>query len=468
MRYLIGLLAIAAGTTASAQQYMIKYDLNSFKSNYYKIDGDTTKVRNVNLKKNGRVILKVENFNPFYWNAKVTSYKTPVQEEAGFANAFNPISAIAQGFGSLMNGIPLLDLPNAKGNGTDANSRFLNTAAAYADNYKKVQEISEKSDELQLVKLQLQELKFDFSKTETQIKTEAKELVRSSLGTDSLNLLNAVNIGKQYTVELNTSLDEMSRLNAQLQQQLPTVNGESRVEGKTFNEIAQKTANSMSVASKMIVAQQKDPNFLVEEVVDISNLYREISNASFQFTYAINSEPDLSHLKLELYPKVGDKAKDTMVQFFQLNGKKALKVRNSVGAAFTYFTANNTNYFIGADSVIRKSGKDLFNPLISTFVHFYSGRMAGIKLGGAFGIGIPLTGEKKDINFLLGLTTAFGQNEPILLSFGVSGAKVNKLTNGYEVGQKVKETSADKLVSSGYDIGGFVSVSFNLSNLGKK
>ncbi|RYF85275.1 MAG: hypothetical protein EON98_07025 [Chitinophagaceae bacterium] len=369
MRYLIGLLAIAAGTTASAQQYMIKYDLNSFKSNYYKIDGDTTKVRNVNLKKNGRVILKVENFNPFYWNAKVTSYKTPVQDEAGFANAFNPISAIAQGFGSLMNGIPLLDLPNAKGNGTDANSRFLNTAAAYADNYKKVQEISEKSDELQLVKLQLQELKFDFSKTETQIKTEAKELVRSSLGTDSLNLLNAVNIGKQYTVELNTSLDEMSRLNA---------------------------------------------------------------------------------------------------QFFQLNGKKALKVRNSVGAAFTYFTANNTNYFIGADSVIRKSGKDLFNPLISTFVHFYSGRMAGIKLGGAFGIGIPLTGEKKDINFLLGLTTAFGQNEPILLSFGVSGAKVNKLTNGYEVGQKVKETSADKLVSSGYDIGGFVSVSFNLSNLGKK
>ena len=92
MRYLLGLLLVGMITSANAQQYLIKYDLHNYKSNYYKIEGDTDRVRSVNLKKNGRIILKVENFNPFYWNAKVTSYKTPVQEESGYGNAFNPFS----------------------------------------------------------------------------------------------------------------------------------------------------------------------------------------------------------------------------------------------------------------------------------------------------------------------------------------------------------------------------------------
>ncbi|MEO5646748.1 MAG: hypothetical protein ABIQ56_00215, partial [Chitinophagaceae bacterium] len=70
--------------------------------------------------------------------------------------------------------------------------------------------------------------------------------------------------------------------------------------------------------------------------------------------------------------------------------------------------------------------------------------------------------------FLLGLTTVFGPNDPILLSFGVCGAKVNKLTNGYKLGQKTTETNEEKLVAGGYDVGGFVSVTFNLNSLGKK
>lgn len=465
---LLVLLLLIAVDGLQAQQYLIRYDMNSLKRNYYRVDNDTSQVRRMDLRKNGRIILSVDNFNPFYWNAKVTSFKNPVDEESGSAGAFNPISFLAQGLGGVMSGIPLLDLPQSRGNGNDANSRFLNTAAAYAQNYQKVQQLSEKYEELQLIKLQLKELKYDNAKTEAQLKGEAREMVRKALGTDSLNLLNTVALGKEYTKELTSALEELKTLNNDLQAGLSTVNADSRIEGKSFKEIASKANNSYSAIARFSSIQEKNPNFLLEQVVEVGNLYREISNASFHFTYAVNAEPDLSHLKLELFPKTANDSKDTIVQYFQLKGKRNLKIRNSVGAAFTYFTANNTNYFIGSDSIISKSGKDLFNPLISTFIHFYSGKVSGFKWGGAFGVGIPLTGEKKEINFLLGLSTAFGQNEPILLSFGLSGAKVNKLTNGYRLGDKTTETNSEKLVTSGYDVGGFVSIGFNLSNLGKK
>jgi hypothetical protein len=155
-----------------------------------------------------------------------------------------------------------------------------------------------------------------------------------------------------------------------------------------------------------------------------------------------------------------------VIQYFDLTKKRSVKIKNSVGVAFTFFAANNSSYFIGRDSVIRKNEKDLFTPLLSTFIHFYAGKVKGMKLGGAFGFGIPLQGEKKDVNFLMGLTAAFGKNEPVLITVGAAGAKVNKLTNGNKLGSITTETNPDNLVTSGYGVGGFMSVTFNLSNLG--
>jgi hypothetical protein len=467
MRYFIASVLFVLPFSGMSQQYLIKYDLSNMKSNYFRIGQDTSRVRSVDLKKNGRIILKVENFNPFYWNAKVTSYKVPVEEESGYGNVFNPLGILTHGFGDILSNMPFLDLPKSKGNGTDPNSRFLSTATKYAEQYEKVQMLMNKYEELSVVRMQLQELKYNNTKTEAAIKSEAHDLVAKTLETDSLNLLNFMRIGKQYNNELVNTLSELNSLNAELQEQFPTVNPDNRVEGKSFKEIAQKTSNSYSALAKVQAMEQKSPAFMMDEVVEVGNLYRDIAKANFNFTYAVNSEPDLSYIKLELFPKDNTVSKDTMVQYFQLNGKKNLKIRNSVGLAFTSFR-NNNSYFVNDDSVIEKNSHDLFTPIVATFIHFYSGNNSGFRWGGTFGVGIPLTGEKKDINFLLGLTTAFGQNEPILFSFGLSGGKVNKLTRGYEVGQKVKQTNTTNLTASSYDIGAFVSISFNLSNLGKK
>lgn len=456
-----------------AQQYLIKYDIQSQRSNYYRIskEKDTMKIKNIDLKKNGRIFLQINNFNPFYWNAKVTAYKTPVEEEVGYGNAFNPISVLAGGMGDLMGGLPQLDMPKNRGNlsreGLDnVTYSYLSTATKYADNYDDLQQLAAKLEELQMAKLQLKELKYDINHTEGEIKSSAQEAIKKALDTDKTDLATVLSIGKNYNNRLQNSLQEAGTLVNSLQQQQKLVNPHTVYEEKTLKEIGDNAVSSYEKIARLRSAQAANPNLLLDEVAEIARLYKEISAANFSFSYAVKQEEDISDIKLELYPKTDSLLKDTVVQYFELSRKKNIRIRNSVGVAFSFFNENNTSYFIGADSVIRKGDKDLFTPLLSTFIHFYAGRVKGVKLGGAFGFGIPLQGEKKDVNFLLGLTAGFGKNEPILLTVGAAGARVNKLTNGYKPGDKTTLTDPAKLTASGYGVGGFMSVTFNLSNLG--
>ncbi|RYD79872.1 MAG: hypothetical protein EOP53_08955 [Sphingobacteriales bacterium] len=460
-------------TQLNAQQYLIKYDIQSQRSEYYRINKtkDTVKIKHIDLKKNGRIFLQINNYNPFYWNAKVTAYKTPVEEEVGYGNAFNPISVLAGGMGDLMGGLPQLDLPKNRGNlsreGLDnATYSYLSTATKYADNYDDLQQLATKLEELQLAKLQLKELKYDINHTEGEIKSSALESIKKALNTDKTDLPTVLSIGKTYNSRLQNSLQEAGSLVNSLQQQQKLVDPNKIYEEKTLKEIGENAVSSYDKIAKLRAAQAANPNLLMDEVAEIAQLYKEISSANFKFSYAVKQEEDISDIKLELYPKIDSGSKDTVVQYFELSKKKNVRIRNSVGVAFSFFNENNTSYFIGADSIIRRGDKDLFTPLLSTFIHFYAGKVKGVKLGGAFGFGIPLQGEKKDVNFLLGLTAGFGKNEPVLFTIGAAGAKVNKLTNGYNVGDKTNLTDPTKLTASGYGIGGFVSVTFNLSNLG--
>jgi hypothetical protein len=459
-------------TASFAQQYLIKYDMQKQQTRYFKIQQqDTSKIKNIDLRKNGRILLQVNNYNPFYWNAKVTAFKNPVDEEVGYGNAFNPFSVLAGGMGDLMGSLPKLDMPQNRGalsrdNLDEPTYNYLNTAAKYADNYDDLQRLNTKLEELQVAKLQLQELKFDIRKNESSIKAEAQQTVKKVLNSNTLELSDVLQIGKNYNSTLTNALDNAGSLVNTLQQLQKTVNVNTVYEEKTLKEIGDNANSSYKKLDRLRIAQQNSPNLLLDEVAAIAKLYNEINRADFQFSYAVKNEEDISDLKLELYPKPEMDAKDTVVQYFELNRKKNILIRNSVGIAFSYFDANNKNYYIGSDSLIRMGAKDLFTPLLSTFIHFYAGKMKGVKWGGAFGFGIPLQGEKKDVNFLLGLTGAIGKNEPILVTIGAAGSKVNKLTNGYKVGSKTNESDPAKLTTTGYGVGGFLSLTFNLNNLG--
>lgn len=477
MKILSTAVACLLAGSSWAQQYLIKYDIQSQRTNYFKVDrNDTARIKNIDLKKNGRIMLQINNYNPFYWNARVTAYKSPVEEEVGYGDVFNPISALAGGMGGIMGSLPSLDLPKSRGGefmaeGVDnATAKYLGTAARYAGNYEDLQQINAKLEELQVAKLQLKELKYDINHSEAEIKALALATVKRALGTDQTDLVTVLTIGKNYNNRLQTSLQEASSLVNSLQQQQSAINPNTVYEDKTLREIGANAVNNFEKIGRLRSAAAANPNLMLDEVAAIAQLYKEINTANFRFSYAVSDQEDISDIKLELFPKVDSFSKDTLVKYFELSKRKALRIRNSVGVAFSYFDANNRNYYIGSDSVIRKGGKDLFTPLLSTFIHFYGGKTNGVKWGGALGFGIPLQGEKKDVNFLLGLTAAIGKNEPILITVGAAGAKVEKLTNGYKLGDKTPERDPAKLTTSGYGIGGFLGITFNLSNLnlGKK
>ena len=112
MKFLLVAFCCFLASTSHAQQYLIRYDMQNQQTKYFKIQQeDTIKIKNIDLRKNGRILLQVNNYNPFYWNAKVTAFKTPVDEEVGYGDAFNPFSVLAGGMGDLMGGLPKLDLP---------------------------------------------------------------------------------------------------------------------------------------------------------------------------------------------------------------------------------------------------------------------------------------------------------------------------------------------------------------------
>ena len=53
MRYLLPAFIICLSfTSVSAQQYLIRYDMHNMKTEYFRIDEDTTKVRKMDIKRN--------------------------------------------------------------------------------------------------------------------------------------------------------------------------------------------------------------------------------------------------------------------------------------------------------------------------------------------------------------------------------------------------------------------------------
>ena len=450
-----------------AQQYMIRYDLQNEKTAYFKIEsGDTSKVKQINVKKSNSILVHVDNYNPFYWNAKVTAYKDPLEDEVGFGQSFNPISVLAQGLGGLMGSIPLLDLPKSRGreDATTARGRFINTLSDYMDSYSKIQEINEKYEQILIAKLQLKDLKYDFTRTEADIKFESAKAIQKVLGNEKPEMQTVINLGKKYVVELDEAIRNATRLKSEMQVQLTKLDGTEDLDGQNLLASGEKAIESYTGITKLKALKEKDPNFIVQEMVSLVTEYRDIRDASFNYFYTLNRRPDISDVKIEIYPKAVNST-DTIVRYFQLNGKRNIRIRNSVGIAFTHFDQNNTEYYITTDSIIKTGNKDLFTPVISTLIHFYAGKRNGIKWGGAFGFGIPITGEKKDVNFFLGLSAGFGQNEPLMITMGLAGAKVNKLSHGYEEGGKVNTTRVTDLTTSGYGLGAYMSISFNLSNL---
>ena len=474
MKHLLLSLCTLLTLSVSAQNFLIRHDLIKEKTEFFKInrDKDTVKVDAINLKKAASIKLEVENYNPFYWNAKVTTYKRPVEEQVGFGAVFSPFMGLMKTV--MGTALPNLQLPDLGSRGADEPARleekFLFYSGLLTEKYQTLRNLEAEYERLKLLELQLTELKYENKKTELEIKSKAQELMLKNMDVSNLDLTQVLAMGKEKDMTLQNTLDSIPFLQEKIQKLSTSMDAGMRISGQMTVSDMVETASSVRKASSNIsfgMARADKP--FTEELYIVSRLFKDISTTPFRYQYVVNSEPDVSELKLEVYPKIDSLSKDTIVKYFPVTSRGNVRVRGSFGVAFSFFPENK-EYFVGPDQKITESTGDLFVPVLSTLINFYPARAGGLKIGGAFGFGIPLQGQNKDINFLLGPSFIIGQNELVIITAGVTGGKINKLSGGWSVGDKVPSASYTLPTKSYYDLGAFICLSFNFSNLsiGKK
>ncbi len=205
----------------------------------------------------------------------------------------------------------------------------------------------------------------------------------------------------------------------------------------------------------------------------ITELYRRIINDSYTYMtpLEINRKTIMAEIK---FTPVIDSATaaalnintgDTIKRWVPIYKKEPLRFRNTFGFSFVSYAENRWHYYVRPDSVVAKETADQFQPVIVTYLHFYSPKDKGFRWGGSFGAGIPIGGENTKLNLMLGLSTFLGKNDPVCITAGVSGAQLKKLS-GLNVGDKINAAElSDRNYTSVYRIGYFLSLTFNPGSL---
>jgi len=221
--------------------------------------------------------------------------------------------------------------------------------------------------------------------------------------------------------------------------------------------------NAAMLEEKIEVIPTLDPKVLSE----LRNTYLELHTNKFSKTYRHTATGENLKLKLKLTPI--DSLQRQGMRTIELapvavNVYGGMRVRASVGLNFGQFFARPQNYFV-RDSVLRSGNRDAFVPIMTSFVHFYAPSRKAVSVAGSFGIGFPLGGGEnfQSISFFLGPSLLFGRSERIILNVGIMGGKVERLSQGYQVGDRYLSDSNQAPTASVYEMGVYVGVSFNLS-----
>jgi hypothetical protein len=192
----------------------------------------------------------------------------------------------------------------------------------------------------------------------------------------------------------------------------------------------------------------------------------ELSNNKFSKTSTLTATGEKMKIKFVLTPldsmqRLGMKAKTTPVEVGVYGG---LRVKASVGLSFGQFFSRPQQFFV-RDSILQSSNKDAFSPILTSFIHFYAPSKRTVSLAGSFGVGFPIAGGEtlQSVSFFLGPSLVFGKNERIVMSTGVMGGKVDRLSQGYELGDNFYSDSNVAPTISVYELGFYLGVSFNLT-----
>lgn len=203
------------------------------------------------------------------------------------------------------------------------------------------------------------------------------------------------------------------------------------------------------------------------EMTDLQLKFSEVLTNNFTYETTIPTSNEVIRIKAKVKKKITDSDMQEIVvkeKTFDIEATGGLKLSAGVGVNFGQFFTNAQSFDV-RDGAIIAEDEGLFNPAITSFMHFYAHSRSKMLLGGSFGMGLPILGTDngQSINFYLGPSLYFGGGHRIILTGGVMGGKVNRLARGFKPGDAFDLENGDIPMRNRYELGFFTGISFNFT-----
>lgn len=477
---------LIGGFYSSAQQYIIRYDLAGETVKYFKIiKGDTSSASIINLTKTNHVNLQLVNTANSYRRQikfidrietpeaiiipglgndlmnNLVSSMTGMDKEIGVADIFKKITGDNKD----------VEKSEESSRQKKAKLAFASRYNEFAAEYSKWEKALFFENECRVLWKDLATLRYSMQYTEEETKQATRkktQLVFPGVNDNPSAIIlsgNAVNsqliatsVKNKYTELMNiySSFNELeikSAIADSLVMKAET--GIGLLNSRAADAFAN---NSVTIVNRIaeLYHQILNDNYTQLTPLEVS---RKTIMAEIKFTPVIDS---LTSAALNIEPL------DTITRYIPIYKKETMRFRNSFGFSFVSFAEDRWNYYINSDNIVSRETGSQFQPVIVTFLHFYSPKDKGFRWGGSFGAGLPLGGDNSKLNIMMGLSSFLGKNDPVTITVGVSGAQVKKIS-GLKLGDKVNiDELTDKNYTSVYRTGIFIALTFNPGSLNTK
>ncbi len=508
---LLPLVFVLMYTSLSGQGLQIYYDVQS-DSIYYMRDGE--RVQKPKARYGELVSLHIKNYNNYLYKAVVEEQQQEDKMSAPIAGGLSnllPSGGLSGGgspFNLLMGAMggggdfPFGDFAGVEGGDGLVSAQSKAFEGLYSQFYSLVNNIKSSESKLQAAGkdmerlLQAQQIKA-FAAEEVKNLQKNPNMPPTEIKRLSLEYLETV-LGPEATGGLSLGkIIEKTGAQSELQGKLETYRNETeKLEGyygavafirdslqglslgtATFEELQKSVADYASDGNERLAyyhqmvgkaeeALPKAENFSVQGLIKMRYAMEELKANTFSHTFRATARGDMLGLKVVLEPidSAGVPGLSTRkLSTLEIPVKGGFKLNASVGVSFSSFFDQPRNYFL-RDTLISSEDKDQFTPVVTSFLHFYNQSAGNTSFGGAFGIGLALGGQDggQNINFFLGPSLMLGRGQRLALTAGLMGGKVERLGEGYEVGDTFISEADNVPTRSVYELGYFLGLSFNL------
>jgi len=508
------LVLLLTGIRLPAQDLQIYYDLFTDSITYKK---DGKQVQQPKIRKGDFVVLHFTEFNPYLYNAEVDIEQSNAEGwsggassgAAGIAGLVAPLAGsagAAPGGGGLLSSfldMPLismgqnsLKLADLFGNSRGAEKQLLADARTHLEAlanvqdqmveiYAEIQSMERSEWAAQIADRHLNQFLMNPRMKPSMIRRIAAEyhaMIFPDKPIGELQLTDAFEWQDRFQVKrgLMHSLQNKQREFdlylaglAPITRQLSDldINNEAMDEfSADLRGLTEKGTNLRQKLEAYIAAQTGEVKTLsLDEMLALQMKLRELAEQPFDYQVAISVEKSTVVVSARFVPQdsvltsLANKKTGSKTKTVKLETQGGLRISTGVGIGFGRMFDPVEEFSVRENAIVAEEG-GIIQPSLATFIHFYpNNSKKGVMLAGTFGIGIPLSlSNITALNFYLGPSILFGRGQRIVLSGGITAGPIKKLAKGFEVGDPFDPNQGDIPVRTAYDLGYFVSISFNM------